>query len=64
MARTMQLRQQLGNIKKGSSSVSDFVLKVKNIGNSLKSAGDRVTDRDLLLSILNGLGHNLMQLLQ
>ncbi|KAK1577018.1 hypothetical protein Q3G72_018477 [Acer saccharum] len=57
MARTMQLRQQLGNMKKGSSSVSEFVLKVKNVGNSLKSAGDSVTDRDLLLTVLNGVGN-------
>ncbi|KAK2663134.1 hypothetical protein Ddye_001708 [Dipteronia dyeriana] len=57
MARAMQLREQLGSLKKGSSSIAEFVLKAKNIGDSLKAAGDQVSDRDLLLSVLNGVGH-------
>lgn len=44
-------------MKKGSSTVAEFVLKVKNIGDNLKSAGDTITDRDLLLSVVNGVGH-------
>ncbi|KAL5740662.1 hypothetical protein ACOSQ2_029842 [Xanthoceras sorbifolium] len=49
--------QQLQSVKKGSSSISEYVIKVKGFGDGLKSAGQTVTDRDLLLSVLNGLGH-------
>ncbi|KAL5783942.1 hypothetical protein ACOSQ2_006334 [Xanthoceras sorbifolium] len=60
----LQLRPQLQNIKKGSDSVSDFVLKIKNIGDALMAAGEEVMEpcnvidilinnfRDLLLQIL------------
>ncbi|KAK2642383.1 hypothetical protein Ddye_024146 [Dipteronia dyeriana] len=44
-------------MKKGSSLIADFVLKVKNIGDSLKSAGDEVSDHDFLLRILIGVRH-------
>ncbi|KAL5855714.1 hypothetical protein ACOSQ4_005516 [Xanthoceras sorbifolium] len=50
--------QQLQNLRKVSSSIADFVLKVKVIGDGLRSAGQVITDRDLLLSVLNGLGHD------
>ncbi|KAL5736516.1 hypothetical protein ACOSQ2_031304 [Xanthoceras sorbifolium] len=40
MARILQLRQQLQSIKKGSDSISDFVLKLKNIGDALLEAGE------------------------
>ncbi|KAL5825484.1 hypothetical protein ACOSQ3_021547 [Xanthoceras sorbifolium] len=45
------------NPKKGARTVSDFVLKIKSIGDALKGAGEVVLDKDLLLSILNGIGH-------
>ncbi|KAL5844316.1 hypothetical protein ACOSQ4_010274 [Xanthoceras sorbifolium] len=60
----LQLRQRLQNIKKGSYSISDFVLKIKNIGDSLMAVGEVVMEpcnvidilinnfRDLLLQIL------------
>ena len=57
LAKTMQLRQQLGSAKKGSSTVADFVMKVKSIGDNLRAAGDKVSDRDLILSVVNGVGH-------
>ncbi|KAL5761071.1 hypothetical protein ACOSQ2_019909 [Xanthoceras sorbifolium] len=55
LAKVLQLKQQLQNAKKGS--ISEFVLKVKGIGDALKGAGEVVQNRDLLLSILNGIGH-------
>ncbi|KAL5841915.1 hypothetical protein ACOSQ3_012518 [Xanthoceras sorbifolium] len=58
LAKVMQLKQELQNAKNGSSTISEFVLKVKSYGNSLKSARQVVTDKDLLLSVLNGLGHD------
>ncbi|KAL5787141.1 hypothetical protein ACOSP7_004090 [Xanthoceras sorbifolium] len=42
---------------KGSHSVSDFVLKIKNIGDALSAAGEEFSERDLLLSLMHGVGH-------
>ncbi|KAK2640223.1 hypothetical protein Ddye_028018 [Dipteronia dyeriana] len=57
LAKVLQLKHQLQNTKKGDSSISDFVLKIKTIGDSLKVAGQNVSDNDLLLSVLHGVGH-------
>ncbi|KAK3188711.1 hypothetical protein Dsin_028272 [Dipteronia sinensis] len=38
-------------------TVSEFALKVKTIGDALKSTGEMIRDHDLLLNMLNGLGH-------
>ncbi|KAL5787487.1 hypothetical protein ACOSP7_004436 [Xanthoceras sorbifolium] len=56
LAKVLKLRQHLQSVKKGSSSVSDFMLKVKGIGDALRGAGEVVQNKDLLLSILNGIG--------
>ncbi|KAK9094300.1 hypothetical protein Scep_025769 [Stephania cephalantha] len=57
MARVLQSKQQLNNFKKGSSSISEFVLKVKNLGAKLKSIDQVISDSDLIQAVLNGLGH-------
>ncbi|KAL5822962.1 hypothetical protein ACOSQ4_020862 [Xanthoceras sorbifolium] len=57
LAKVLQVKQQLQSARKGSSSISEFVLRVKGLGTSLRSAGQTVTDQDLLLCVLNGLGH-------
>ncbi|KAL5753235.1 hypothetical protein ACOSQ2_023742 [Xanthoceras sorbifolium] len=57
LTKVLQLKQQQQNAKKGSSSMSEFMLRIKGIGNVLKGAGEDVKDNDLLLSILNGIGH-------
>ncbi|KAL5768050.1 hypothetical protein ACOSQ2_014833 [Xanthoceras sorbifolium] len=57
MAKILNLRQQLQTIKKGSHSVSEFVLKIKNIGDALSAAREEVSERDLLLSLMHGVGH-------
>ncbi|KAK1552652.1 hypothetical protein Q3G72_020893 [Acer saccharum] len=56
MAKILQLKHQLQNVKKGASSINDFVLKVKTIGDNLKAAGQVVSENDLILSILHGVG--------
>ncbi|KAL5767399.1 hypothetical protein ACOSQ2_014182 [Xanthoceras sorbifolium] len=38
LAKVLQLKWQMQNVKKGSSSVSEFVLKVEGIGNALRGA--------------------------
>ncbi|KAK2634902.1 hypothetical protein Ddye_029694 [Dipteronia dyeriana] len=54
LAKAKQLRQQLCSAKKGSNTMDEFVLKVKGIGNNLRTTGDKVSDRELLLSVVNG----------
>ena len=54
LAKFLQLKHQLQNVKKGSNTISEFVLKTKTIGDSIKAAGQIVSDFDLILSILNG----------
>ncbi|KAL5735753.1 hypothetical protein ACOSQ2_030541 [Xanthoceras sorbifolium] len=45
--RTLEyLFSQQSVAKKGSSSIADFILKVKGIGDGLRSAGQVMTDRD------------------
>ena len=58
LAKVLQLKHKLQNIKKGTGSVSDFVLKVKTIGDNLKAAGQTVSENDLILSILHGVGRD------
>ncbi|KAL5832068.1 hypothetical protein ACOSQ4_017422 [Xanthoceras sorbifolium] len=57
LAKVLQLKQQLQSVRKGLSTISEFILKIKGLGNGLRSARQTVTDQDLLLSVLNGLGH-------
>ncbi|KAK2650954.1 hypothetical protein Ddye_018443 [Dipteronia dyeriana] len=39
----------------GSLSISDYVLKMKSFVESLSTAGQPISDRDLLMNILEGL---------
>ncbi|KAL5773611.1 hypothetical protein ACOSQ2_013535 [Xanthoceras sorbifolium] len=57
MARIFQLKQQLQSIKKGTLSISEFMLKVQSIGDELLAAGQAVCDSDLILSVISGVGH-------
>ncbi|KAL5765255.1 hypothetical protein ACOSQ2_017849 [Xanthoceras sorbifolium] len=57
-AKVLQLKQQLQSLKKGSNTISEYFLKVKSIGNGLRAAGQAVSDCDLLLNVLNALGHD------
>ncbi|KAK9169094.1 hypothetical protein Syun_001234 [Stephania yunnanensis] len=57
MARVLQLKKKMNNIKKGSSSISEFVLKVKTIAAELRSINQVITESDMIQSILSGLGH-------
>ncbi|KAL5758053.1 hypothetical protein ACOSP7_020664 [Xanthoceras sorbifolium] len=57
-AKVLQLKQELQNVIKGNLKVSEFMLKVKALGDGLKAAGETVKDQDLVLHILNGIGHD------
>ncbi|KAM1086604.1 hypothetical protein ACFX2B_012093 [Malus domestica] len=50
-----QLRSTLQSAKKGSSSISEYLQRIKEATDSLAAAGAPVDDHDLLLIILNGL---------
>ncbi|KAL5769787.1 hypothetical protein ACOSP7_013941 [Xanthoceras sorbifolium] len=58
MAKVLQLKQQLQNTKKGSLSISDYFLKIKTLREALKAAGQTITEYDLVLSVMSGLGHD------
>ena len=55
-ARLLQLKTQLSNSHKGTMSISDYIDKLKTICDSLAIAGHPITDFDLILYLLNGLG--------
>ncbi|KAK2656638.1 hypothetical protein Ddye_009690 [Dipteronia dyeriana] len=57
MVKIFQLRQQLGVIKKGSDSINEFVMKIKAITDALLAAEDEVSERDSILTLVNGVGH-------
>ncbi|KAL5861880.1 hypothetical protein ACOSQ4_003176 [Xanthoceras sorbifolium] len=56
MARIMHLRSQLQTLKKGAMSMTDFVVKMKGIVDSLMAAGQTITELDLVSYVLGGLG--------
>ena len=55
-ARVLQLKYELNTLKKESLNVEDYCIKMKSIANKLASAGSPITEKDLMLTILNGLG--------
>ncbi|KAL5831531.1 hypothetical protein ACOSQ3_016942 [Xanthoceras sorbifolium] len=57
MAKVLQLRHELQSVRKCSLGISDYILKIKEIGDDLLAAGQVITDYDLLASMLGGLGH-------
>lgn len=54
-AQARQLRTELRTLKKGSSTITDFLAKVKSISDSLLSIGESVSTQDQLDVILEGL---------
>ncbi|KAK0586810.1 hypothetical protein LWI29_012692 [Acer saccharum] len=55
-ARTLQLRMQLQTSKKNASSVSEYFVKMKCIADNLSATGNPITEEDLLLYLLAGIG--------
>ena len=54
--RALQLRLSLQTLKKGNGSIEDYVLKMKSLTTSLIAAGLQISDDELILYILRGLG--------
>ena len=53
----MQLRLEFQTIKKEGDTMMECILKVKTITDNLAAIGERVKERDQILQILGGLGH-------
>ncbi|KAF7813162.1 Retrovirus-related Pol polyprotein from transposon TNT 1-94 [Senna tora] len=58
LARERQLKNDLRNTKKGSSSMSKFVLKIKKVADALVAIGLPVSKHDHIEAILDGLGED------
>lgn len=54
-AKIRQLRSEMKNTKKGSRSISEFVLRIKCIADSLIATGECVSEQDQVDAILEGL---------
>ena len=55
-ARILQLRLLLQTTKKGATSIEKVILKIKSNANALIIAGQQISDDELILYILGGLG--------
>ncbi|KAJ4702907.1 Retrovirus-related Pol polyprotein from transposon TNT 1-94 [Melia azedarach] len=55
-ARTMQLRSEIHNTKKESMPMNEYYLKMKSLVEDLRCAGNHVTDGELILFLMEGLG--------
>lgn len=55
-AKLMQLKFQLQTLRKGTTSMKDYLNKVKTCCDILASAGETITDDNQILHILTGLG--------
>ncbi|KAG6758931.1 hypothetical protein POTOM_035394 [Populus tomentosa] len=55
-ARIMQLRLELQSTKKGSSSMIDYIMKVKGAANGLATIRELVSKKDQVMNLLGGLG--------
>ena len=54
-ARVMQLQLEFQTMKKGSLSMVDYILKLKNLADNLAAIGEPVSRKDRLIYMFNGL---------
>ena len=54
--RIFSLRDQLQNLTKASKSITEYLQEVRSLSDALKVAGSPVTDDELIVKILSGLG--------
>ena len=55
VVRVNQLKTELHTAHKGGESVDKFLMRLKNIRDQLASAGERISDNDLIIVVLSGL---------
>ena len=51
----MQLRLEFQIVRKGSLSMMEYILKIKNISDNLATIGEPINERDQILQLLGGL---------
>lgn len=56
-SRVMELKLQLQTVKKDSSKVDDYVMKLKNLDNNLGAIKEPISYKDLILYAIYGLNH-------
>ncbi|KAK9179785.1 hypothetical protein WN943_028990 [Citrus x changshan-huyou] len=61
-AKIMQLRYEMNILRKDSMNVEEYCAKMKLLANKLACAGDVITENDLLMRVLNGLGSGYLDL--
>ncbi|KAL9413756.1 hypothetical protein AB3S75_042279 [Citrus x aurantiifolia] len=61
-AKIMQLRYEMNILRKDSMNIEEYCAKMKLLANKLACAGDIITEKDLLMRILNGLGSGYLDL--
>ncbi|KAL9438517.1 hypothetical protein AB3S75_024229 [Citrus x aurantiifolia] len=61
-AKIMQLRYEMNILRKDSMNVEEYCAKMKLLANKLACAGDVITEKDLLMRVLNGLGSGYLDL--
>lgn len=54
-ARILQLRNELQNLHKGDTSISDYLAYVTKLVDALRATGTKVDDSEIILFILGGL---------
>ncbi|KAL5776957.1 hypothetical protein ACOSP7_009883 [Xanthoceras sorbifolium] len=52
----MQVQAQIQATKKGSLSITDYILKMRGFSDSLAAVGQPMSNKDLMLHVLQGLG--------
>ena len=55
-AKVMQLRYKMSVLRKESMTVEEYCLKVKILADKLTCVGSPLSERDLLMQVLDGLG--------
>ncbi|KAK8943168.1 hypothetical protein KSP39_PZI009550 [Platanthera zijinensis] len=54
--RVLQLKTNLHNIKRGSSIITEYIQQIKTITDNLAIIGHQISDSDLVMQVLAGLG--------
>ncbi|KAJ9545573.1 hypothetical protein OSB04_025280 [Centaurea solstitialis] len=55
MSRMLQLQEQFRNTKKGTSSITDFCLNLKNLADALAACDSKIDETELVMQILRQL---------
>ena len=57
---TLTLRNQLSNMKMmKSKNIASYLMRITELPDKLKSSGDNLEEKDLVMITINGLSHHL-----